>query len=321
MESPKWMRAVLLAAAAYNLVYAALAVAFPIRMLNALGVVGVCPAASALWQCIGLFIGVWGLGYAAAALDPLRHWPVVAMGLLGKTFGPLGFLWTAATGVLPWSMGWTIVLNDLVWLLPFFLILRRAYVRFVEEDGASELQQHGALCAFECSTGETLAALSRRGPVLAVFLRHFGCTFCREALADLAAARSKLEAAGFRLALIHNGDEGAAATVLSAHRLDDLPRIADREGALYRAMGLRRARLGQLFSPFVAKRGFEAGVKARHGLGWLAGDGFRMPGAFVLEDGREVRAFRSRSAGDRFDFMRLAGCPSRPPTKFSPGLN
>ena len=39
-----------------------------------------------------MIVGVYGVGYATAALDPSRHWPVVLVGLLGKIFGPIGFL-------------------------------------------------------------------------------------------------------------------------------------------------------------------------------------------------------------------------------------
>jgi hypothetical protein len=80
-----------------------------------------------IWQCLGMVIGVYGIGYACAARDPARHWPIVLVGLLGKVFGPLGFLYAAVRGVLPWRFGWTIVTNDLIWWVPFALMLRHAY--------------------------------------------------------------------------------------------------------------------------------------------------------------------------------------------------
>ena len=57
-------------------------------------------------------MGVYGIGYAIAAGNPLRHWPIVLVGLLGKLFGPLGFLFYAIRGELPWIAGWTIVTKD-----------------------------------------------------------------------------------------------------------------------------------------------------------------------------------------------------------------
>jgi hypothetical protein len=54
-----------------------------------------------LWQCIGMIVGVYGVGYLAAASAPLRHWPIVLVGFLGKVFGPIGFVWAASQGELP----------------------------------------------------------------------------------------------------------------------------------------------------------------------------------------------------------------------------
>ena len=40
-------------------------------------------------------------------------------------------------------------------------------------------------------------------PVLVVLLRSVGCTFCREAMADVAAVRPQLDAAGARVAFVY----------------------------------------------------------------------------------------------------------------------
>jgi small multidrug resistance pump len=119
------MRAVLLAAAAYNVLWGGLVILFPFAVFDVLGMER--PNYPQIWQCIGMIVGVYGVGYAAAALDPLRHWPVVLVGLLGKVFGPIGFLSAVVGRTLPLSFGLTILTNDLIWWLPFALILLRAY--------------------------------------------------------------------------------------------------------------------------------------------------------------------------------------------------
>ena len=70
-----------------------------------------------------MIVGVYGVGYAIAAYDPVRHWPIVLVGLLGKTFGPIGFVFSAVYCELPWIAGLTLLTNDLVWWIPFGLIL------------------------------------------------------------------------------------------------------------------------------------------------------------------------------------------------------
>lgn len=76
-----------------------------------------------IWQCVGMIVGVYGLGYLIAAEDHRTHWPIVLVGLLGKVLGPLGFAWSAVNGRLPPISGLMILTNDLVWWIPFGMIL------------------------------------------------------------------------------------------------------------------------------------------------------------------------------------------------------
>lgn len=123
-QTQPWMRRTLLAAAAYNLVFGALVVLFPLAWFAAADLPP--PSPVSLWQCIGMIVGVYGIGYGIAATDPMRHWPIVLVGMLGKLFGPIGFLDAALRGELPWRCGWLIVTNDLIWWLPFAWILLQA---------------------------------------------------------------------------------------------------------------------------------------------------------------------------------------------------
>jgi small multidrug resistance pump len=79
-----------------------------------------------IWQCVGMIVGVYGIGYLAAARDPVRHWPIVLVGFLGKIFGPLGYVMGVLKGEVPAAFGVTLPTNDLVWWVPFALILLHA---------------------------------------------------------------------------------------------------------------------------------------------------------------------------------------------------
>jgi hypothetical protein len=81
-----------------------------------------------VWQGMGMVIGVYGVGYWWASVNPNVHWPIVAVGLLGKIFGPVGFLWNYIQGMVSPAFGYTLITNDLIWWIPFSLILRRAYI-------------------------------------------------------------------------------------------------------------------------------------------------------------------------------------------------
>jgi hypothetical protein len=121
----KWVKPLLLAAAAYNVIWGGFVILFPSAMFRWLGMEQ--PNYPKLWQCLGMVVGLYGIGYGIAAFDPMRHWPIVLVGFLGKLFGPIGLLHAALKGRLPWQFGLVNVTNDLIWLLPFALILLCAH--------------------------------------------------------------------------------------------------------------------------------------------------------------------------------------------------
>jgi hypothetical protein len=125
MKTPTWIRYVLWAAGLYNIAFGIFIVSFPLVLFR-WGAMEM-PRYPQIWQCVGMIVGVYGVGYAIAAEAPFQHWPIVLVGLLGKVFGPIGFLFAAMHGELPWVAGWINVFNDLIWLGPFAAILWYVY--------------------------------------------------------------------------------------------------------------------------------------------------------------------------------------------------
>lgn len=115
----------LVLAGIYNLLWGSLVIIFPNHFFT-LGNLPV-PTYPMIWQSVGMIVGVYGIGYLIAATDPFRHWPIVLVGFLGKIFGPVGFLFHVVEGNLPIEAGVVIVFNDLIWWIPFFNILRKAF--------------------------------------------------------------------------------------------------------------------------------------------------------------------------------------------------
>jgi len=114
-------------AAGYNIAWGAVVGLAPGPTLDWLGMDGSDPGQRNLWACVGMIVGVYGIGYAVAARDPLRHWPITLVGFLGKILGPIGFAVGFARGEVPGSLGWTIITNDLIWWVPFAGILLAAW--------------------------------------------------------------------------------------------------------------------------------------------------------------------------------------------------
>src|SRR5579883_1657645 len=143
-------------------------------------------------------------------------------------------------------------------------------------------------------SGSRLVDLVEAFPVLLVFLRHSGCTFCREAVADIASKRAEIESSGTHIVLVHMGDRVGIEELVAKHGLSDLDRICDSRQELYRAFGLKKGRWTQLFGWKVWVRGLIAGVIRGHGLGRAAADPTQMPGVFFLDRGMVASAFRHR---------------------------
>ena len=120
-----WMTWVLVAAGVYNLAWGALAVLAPLWCFRVVGMEP--PNYPELWQCIGMIVGVYGIGYIIASSDPIRHWPITLVGLLGKVLGPIGFVGALVSGRMPLAFGWNILTNDLIWWVPFVGILWAAW--------------------------------------------------------------------------------------------------------------------------------------------------------------------------------------------------
>lgn len=150
-----------------------------------------------------------------------------------------------------------------------------------------------------------LTSLSTRQPVLLICLRHLGCTFTRQALGDLRDQRPAIEAGGTRLALVHLEPSSTARPFLARYGLADVAAMSDPSAGMYEACGLGRGRWGQLVRPAILWRWVRSAVFERHGAGWTGADVRRMPGAFLVRDGRIVRAFRHTTTADRPDYVSL----------------
>ncbi len=121
LQSPNWATGWLWAAGIYNLLWGATTIAFPHFLFDVSGIDRL--NYPEIWQCVGMIVGVYGIGYLIAAGDSRTHWPIVLVGLLGKVFGPIGFVVALLRGTFPPLFGLTILTNDLIWWIPFAMIL------------------------------------------------------------------------------------------------------------------------------------------------------------------------------------------------------
>lgn len=98
------------------------------------------PSHPGIWACLGMVVGLYGLVYLQVAFtDPARRRSVVtlgnrrveydvtrfliALGLIGKVLGPIGFVIAVQAGEFPVRLLSLLVFDDLIWWAPFAFYL------------------------------------------------------------------------------------------------------------------------------------------------------------------------------------------------------
>lgn len=184
-----------------------------------------------------------------------------------------------------------------------FEFRRRTLLDIFKSTDLHREQQDAAAIKIDCGPQiGALEKLSYEQPLFLVFLRHSGCTFCRETLSRLRELRSRIEGAGLRIVLVHMSADQSAATFFARYGLSDLLRISDPERKLYQAFGLRRGTVSQLLGLKTWARALVSGALFTHGIGKIEGDSFQMPGSMVLHKGKVVYRHSPESAAEEADF-------------------
>jgi hypothetical protein len=162
---------------------------------------------------------------------------------------------------------------------------------------------------FSTETGRPLLDLLDESPVLLVFLRHFSCAFCAQALDRVSQVRAQLDAKGVRPIFVHLGTPERAKPYFDYYHLSDVERISNPEATLYQLpfFGLGRTNpYLQALRPAVWI-GWLKGALFKYGIGPIKEDGYQMPGVFFLKEQKIVRAFRHRTIADEPDYLKLVG--------------
>ena len=125
MRRRRWHRGVFAAAGVYNILWGLWSVADPQWLFRFAGM----PLATqpAVFACLGMVVGLYGILYLDVARVPERGWLIAAVGLVGKVLGPIGMAWLIWTGAWPPAAAVLCLTNDLIWWIPFGLYLSDAW--------------------------------------------------------------------------------------------------------------------------------------------------------------------------------------------------
>lgn len=137
------------------------------------------------------------------------------------------------------------------------------------------------------------------GRTLLVFLRHFGCVFCRETLADLREVAEADES--FPDVIFFTQGSPRESRVFLRRYWPGARAISDPDQVFYDGFGVGRVSRFILLSPQMHAAKRRANAKGHEG-GPASGDIWRMPAAFVVEGDRILWGYEPKHPGDHPDF-------------------
>jgi peroxiredoxin len=175
----------------------------------------------------------------------------------------------------------------------------------IGKDSSNEVAQ--ALASVRTESGGSLLELAESSPVLLVFLRHFGCSFCRQAISDVADLRPELEKRGVRPVFVHLGTPERAKPFFDYYGIGDVERVSDPDARVYQLPVFALPRMNPvltLFQPSVWIGWFK-GALFKHGIGAIKEDGHQMQGIFFLKGPKIVRQFRYKTIADEPNYLKL----------------
>jgi peroxiredoxin len=140
-------------------------------------------------------------------------------------------------------------------------------------------------------------------PVVVVFVRHYGCIFCRERAAEVLSSRSAIESKGARIVFVGTGLP-AMASDFAVQQAGGLPVLSDPTRRIFELAGMRRglSTVLRLKTFLNSWRAFRRG----HRQTKVQGDPWQQGGVLVLDkSGAIAHAQRDSAAGDPIDWRRV----------------
>jgi len=157
--------------------------------------------------------------------------------------------------------------------------------------------------------GKTLLYISENQPVLLVFLRHFGCIFCRQALKDIGKKLDHFKDNNTKIIFVHMSDKETADKYFDEFGLSGTSSISDPDTKIYGMFGLVKGSFTQLYGLSVWAKGIK--VAATEGVGFSTkqiGDSFQMPGIFVIYKGEFIYSYYHNKVSDKPDYETILNC-------------
>lgn len=153
-----------------------------------------------------------------------------------------------------------------------------------------------------------LSELTFETAVMLVFLRHFGCIFCREALSELSNKQNDFDRLKIKVIFVHMTDYETADSYFEEYAFDQLEHISDPNCEIYKNFGLTKGSVSQLFGLSTWVRGFQLTAKGIPITTKSIGDSFQMPGIFILHNNKIQESYIHSKVSEKPDYEKLLNC-------------
>lgn len=251
-------------------------------------------------EASGSLLGIifFSLSFASflAKFEPAKHWPSV---LLFLVFHLLLFVvsFKALLNGSTTSQDYILSVFSFIVIFPLFNLLSYAFFEHtVEFDGFKKSQD--LMKSIKTSQYQTLFDLSKNNKVLLVFVRHFGCTFCRETVSEIAKIDESIKTKNWELVYVHMSDPDFGEEFFAKYYSKKVHHISDPGRVLYKSFNLSRGTLLELFGPSTWLKGLYYGYFKGHGVGDIEGDSLQLGGVFLIENGEVKYEKKANKASD-----------------------
>jgi len=308
-RNTNWFKAVLRVAGVYHIIWGISVIFFPHFWFNIADLSQ--PNYIQLWQFIGLHEMIFGIGYFMASYNPLRHWRIIFIGTFTKICVTIGFLYYYLLGQEPAIVFNMVLSNHIFWIIPFGIILYNAYHHqyLIDNEMIGLCSEHNLdlLNLYETDKNENLKSISDSQPTMLIFLRNFGCTFCKETLHIVNSLKSEIESQGTKIIFVHMDNNNTALDALQKCSVQDIDVVSDPECILYKGFNLKRGSITQLFGLKVLYRSVYLWLtKKGYFISQTDTDIFQMPGVFLVYKDKIVKQYIHHSAADIPPYLELA---------------
>jgi hypothetical protein len=146
-------------------------------------------------------------------------------------------------------------------------------------------------------SSKNLWTLSFEKKCLMVFLRHFGCLFCKNMIADISMEKEWLKQQGYHIVFVHQSDPSVSKEFFKQFGLESYFEISDPYRTCYKSFEIGSANALHLLNPQAIYGAWESYLQG-HRMSEKDGNIWQMPGLLILHEGDILKRHQFKHIGE-----------------------